>query len=183
MQQKVQPALLGGLFMGVLSALPIIGAGNCCCCLWVIGGGVVAAYLLQQSQQAPLTPGDGAIVGLMAGLFGAVVDGVISVPVHLMTGGLNARFMQRLIERMPNVDPSLRQMIENSQNPAAAGVGMIVGLFIGFAVMLVAGLIFGSLGGMLGALFFKKNQPPAPPAPPSPPAGFPPPFNPPPLQQ
>ena len=108
---------------------------------------------------------------------------MISIPVHLMTGGLNARFMQRMIERMPNVDPSLRQMIENSQNPAAAGVGMIVGLFIGFAVMLVAGLIFGSLGGMLGALFFKKNLPPAPPAPPPPPAGFPPPFNPPPLQQ
>src|SRR6476619_6217144 len=107
MQQKVQPALLGGLFMAVLSALPIIGAGNCCCCLWVIGGGMVAAYLLQQSQQAPLTPG--------AGVVGAVIDVVVSLPVHLMTGGLNARFMQRMIERMPNVDPSLRQMIENSQ--------------------------------------------------------------------
>ena len=179
MQQKLQPALLGGVFMGVLSALPIIGAGNCCCCLWVIGGGVVAAYLLQQSQQAPLTTGDGAVVGLMAGLFGAVVDGIISIPVHLMTGGLNARFMQRMIERMPDLDPSLRQMIENSQNPAAAGVGMIVAVFIGFAMMLVAGVIFGSLGGMLGALFFKKNQPPLPPPPP---AGFGEPFNPPPLQ-
>src|SRR4029078_9751052 len=142
MQQKVQPALLGGLFMGVLSALPIIGVGNCCCCLWVIGGGVVAAYLLQQSQQAPLTPGDGAIVGLMAGLFGAVIDGVISVPVHLMTGGLNARFMQRMIERMPNVDPSLRQMIENSQNPAAAGGGMVLRLFSGFVAVVGVGLVF-----------------------------------------
>src|SRR4029078_4978018 len=147
MQQKVQPALLGGLFMGVLSALPIIGVGNCCCCLWVIGGGVVAAYLLQQSQQSPLTPGDGAVVGLMAGLFGAVIDGVISVPVHLMTGGTNARFMQRMIERMPNVDPSLRQMIENSQNPAAAGVGMIVGLFIGVRLLVGAGVSSDSIRG------------------------------------
>ena len=32
--------------MGVLSALPIISAGNACCCLWVVSGGVIAAYLL-----------------------------------------------------------------------------------------------------------------------------------------
>ena len=36
---KLQPALYGGLFIGVLSALPLINIGNCCC-LWVIGGGV-----------------------------------------------------------------------------------------------------------------------------------------------
>ncbi len=39
------PALLGGLFIGMLSALPIVSVGNCCCCLWMIGGGVLAAYL------------------------------------------------------------------------------------------------------------------------------------------
>ena len=39
----VQPALYGGLVMGVLSALPLISAGNFCCCMWVISGGLVAA--------------------------------------------------------------------------------------------------------------------------------------------
>ena len=61
---KLQPALLGGLFIGVLSALPIISAGNCFCCMWVIGGGVVAAYLLQQNQAAPIASADGAITGI-----------------------------------------------------------------------------------------------------------------------
>ena len=36
---RLQPALLGGIFIGVMSALPIINAGNCCCCLWVLAGG------------------------------------------------------------------------------------------------------------------------------------------------
>jgi hypothetical protein len=45
---KLQPALFGGLFIGVLSALPIINIANCCC-LWVIGGGVLATYLMQLS--------------------------------------------------------------------------------------------------------------------------------------
>ncbi len=50
MSSKFQPALLGGLVLGVLSALPIVSIGNVCCCLWVISGGVLAAYLLQRNQ-------------------------------------------------------------------------------------------------------------------------------------
>ena len=55
---KVQPALLGGLVLGVLSGLPLVNMGNACCCLWVIAGGVIAAYLLQQRQSVPITSGD-----------------------------------------------------------------------------------------------------------------------------
>jgi hypothetical protein len=43
------PALLGGLFIGVLSSLPYIKGGNVCCCLWVISGGMLAAWLMQQN--------------------------------------------------------------------------------------------------------------------------------------
>jgi len=56
----------------VLSALPIVGAANACCCLWVVSGGLLAAYLLQQDRQQPITAGDGAIVGLLAGISGAI---------------------------------------------------------------------------------------------------------------
>ena len=38
----LQPVLFGGLFMGVLSALPIISIGNCCC-LWIMGGGMAVS--------------------------------------------------------------------------------------------------------------------------------------------
>ena len=50
MNDRIQPALWGGLFIGVLSALPLVNAGNCCCCLWVVCGGVLAAYLRQQNS-------------------------------------------------------------------------------------------------------------------------------------
>ena len=36
---RYQPALLGGLFIGVLSSLPVVSTANICCCLWVIVGG------------------------------------------------------------------------------------------------------------------------------------------------
>ncbi len=68
---RAQPILLGGLFIGVLSALPIVSVANCCC-LWIIGGGVLTAYLLQQSQPRPIQPLDGALGGFLAGVLGAI---------------------------------------------------------------------------------------------------------------
>ena len=64
---KMMPALLGGLFIGVLSSLPYIKGGNVCCCLWVISGGVLAAWLMQQNTPRPVTVGEGALVGLLLG--------------------------------------------------------------------------------------------------------------------
>ena len=60
---KTQPALLGGLALGVLSALPVINLANCCGCAWVLFGGALAAYLMQQNHPEPIHIGDGAIVG------------------------------------------------------------------------------------------------------------------------
>jgi Family of unknown function (DUF5518) len=172
---KLQPALLGGVFIGVLSALPIVSAGNLCCCLWILAGGALAAYLLQQNQPAPLTPGDGAIVGLLAGLVGAVIHTVLSIPILLAFGPMQGKFIQSILENA-DVPPEMRPALDNL---AAGGAFSVLHLIISFFFMIVVGAIFGTLGGMLGALFFKKNPPPVAP-PPVPPSGFPPPFNPPP---
>ena len=59
-------AALGGLFIGVLSALPIVGAANCCCCLWIVSGGALSAYLEVQQKNRSLTTGEGAAVGAAA---------------------------------------------------------------------------------------------------------------------
>src|SRR6476660_7561479 len=95
---KTQPAIFGGLVMGVLSALPIVSAGNLCCCLWVVSGGIVAAYILQQNQPTPITQGDGAFVGLLAGICGAFVYLVISIPITLLIAPMERLAMQRLVE-------------------------------------------------------------------------------------
>ena len=83
----LQPVLFGGLFMGVLGALPIISIGNCCC-LWVIGGGMVTAYLMQHGRTEPIQLGEGAFGGFLTGIFGAVVQAVVSVPVRMVTAPL-----------------------------------------------------------------------------------------------
>ena len=40
----VQPAAMGGMFLGMLSSLPIIAAGNIFCCMWVLLGGAIATF-------------------------------------------------------------------------------------------------------------------------------------------
>src|SRR5262245_33640329 len=98
--------------MGVLSALPLVSAGNICCCLWVVGGGMVAAYVLQQNQSAPIAPGDGALVGLLAGLLGAVVWFVVSIPVSIIIGPMERAMLQRILDMSGNMPPGVRDTFE-----------------------------------------------------------------------
>lgn len=153
MQAKTQPVLLGGLVAGVLSALPIVSAGNLCCCLWIVGGGMVAAYLLQQNQQAPITQGDGALVGLLAGLVGAFVYLILSIPITILVAPVQRQVMARLVERANGIPPEFREYM-------GGYVGGVIGLVLGFMFMLVLGAIFSTIGGLLGAVFFRKPMPP-----------------------
>jgi hypothetical protein len=139
--------------LGVLSALPLISSANICCCLWVVTGGVVAAYLLQQQTPAPITPADGALVGLLAGGIGACVFLVVSIPVTILIGPLEQRMLSRLFETMGNVPPEFREYTTTS---LATGVRFV----LGFAFMLVAGAVFSTIGGVLGAMVFVRKVPP-----------------------
>jgi len=165
---KFQPALLGGLLLGVLSALPIVGAGNCCCCLWVISGGVTAAYLLQKGQPAPIDAGDGALVGLLAGVIGVVVWQLLAIPVTLLMGPFQAQLMERLLSNA-ELPENVRPLFETLRQGAGFSVaGFIVGAFF----TLVVGIVFSTVGGLIGAALFRTKLPPVPPIPPPEPPGF-----------
>jgi len=143
--------------MGVLSALPLISVANLCCCLWVISGGVAAAYVLQQGQPDPITPADGAFVGFLSGLAGAVVYLIVSLPVDLVIGPLERQMMRRLMDNMGGAQ-GFRAYAEQTDLIAAP-----VRAVVGFVMMLCIGAVFSTIGGVLGALVFKKAPAPAQP--------------------
>ena len=151
---KGQPILAGALVMGVLSALPIISVGNSCCCLWIMSGGFVAAYLLQQGQAAPIAPADGALTGLLAGVAGAFVYLVISVPIDLVLGPMEREMMRRLVENMGGAE-GFRDYANRADLVAAP-----LRAVISFVFMLFLGAIFSTIGGLIGAMVFRKNPPP-----------------------
>jgi hypothetical protein len=156
-----QPAVIGGVIMGVLSALPIIAAGNVCCCLWLISGGAIAAYLLQQNQTAPLMPADGALVGLMAGLIWAFVRFVVAIPIDLLLAPMEYAMLQQIID-MGTLPPEMRDVLErySGRDRELSGVYFIISSVVGLMFWLFLGAIFSTIGGLIGALIFRKETPP-----------------------
>jgi hypothetical protein len=155
---KVQPALLGGVTIGVLSALPVV---NCCCCAWILFGGALASYLMQQNHPEPIEVGDGAVAGLLAGVIGAFVWLIVSIPINTVMAPINSELVQQVLRESTDLSPWLRAALEAS--PSSSGIGL--GLVFGFFVMLVLMTTCGMLGGIFGALLFRKHQPPVVPPP------------------
>jgi hypothetical protein len=155
-----QPALIGGVVMGVLSALPLISAGNVCCCLWVITGGVVAAYVFQQNHPAPITPGDGALVGLLAGLVGALIQVVVSVPITLMVGPMERALLERVADMAGSMPPDMRDFIDRYSREGQSFTWVVVGTTVALMFWLFVGAVFSTIGGLLGAAVFRRADPP-----------------------
>jgi hypothetical protein len=153
----LQPALLAGTFIGVLSALPVVSLGNCCCCLWIVSGGVLAAYL----DQTPGRAGNiarGAIDGLLAGVVGAFVYLVVNSVISTALAPLQRHAIDTLLSGGYDLPPEAREWLEMARSSDGGFVGHVVM----FVLHLFAGVLFGALGGLLGAfLFWRDGLPPA----------------------
>ena len=158
-----QPAVIGGVIMGVLSALPIVSAGNVCCCLWVVSGGVIAAYLVQQNQSLPITPADGALVGLLAGLVGAAVRFVVSIPIDFLMAPFEQAMLQRVLD-VGTLPPEFRDVVErySGRDREVSLALQVVGRIVGLMFWMFVGAVFSTIGGLIGAMIFRKDTPPAP---------------------
>ena len=151
MNNKLKPAIIGGVVLGLLSVIPFVNWANLCCCLWALLGGALASYLYIKNSPVPATPGDGAILGAMAGVVGAVISVVIGIPVSILTSGLMIGILVRLME---SVNPSQAEMIRAQIQAGQSVVGAIVNGLI-LAVLLV---IFSTLGGLIGIPIFEKRK-------------------------
>ena len=160
---KLQPALLGGLAIGVLTSLPVVNIVNLCCCAWVVFGGGLAAYLMQQNHPAPINAGDGAIAGLLAGIVGAIIGSIISIPIAMAMGPFQVEMMERVLESSRDLPPEVRAWFEQLRSGTMTGAAMGIGLIFSIIFSVFLYSIFGLLGGLLGALIFRKNVPPPPP--------------------
>ena len=159
MNNKLKPALIGGVLLGLLSAIPVVNLVNVCCCLWALIGGLLASYLYIKNSPVPASAGDGAILGALAGLVGAVIVVVIGIPISIIAGGITRELLIRLIE---NVNPGQAEAIRIQMEASSTIAGAIVNGII-LAVLLV---IFSTIGGLLGVPIFEKRKGSIPPPPP-----------------
>jgi hypothetical protein len=161
MSNKLKPAIIGGVVLGLLSVIPFVNFANACCCLWAIVGGMLATFLYVKQSPTPVNAGDGAMLGGLAGLVGAVISVVIGIPIDLVMGPVMRNMMIGLAARLdPRQADIIRQQIEASGGPSVAGT-IINALIV--AVLLV---IFSIIGGLIGVPIFEKRKGGPPPPPP-----------------
>jgi uncharacterized protein involved in cysteine biosynthesis len=150
------PVLVGGALAGILTAVPLV---NCFCCLWIIGGAMLAVHLYVKNSTVSLKAGDGAIVGVLAGIVAAVVDAFVSLPFEAINQEYVRKFMNelsRFVEEMPSGWEDWLSRRAGGVSPAWFLLSLMASAVI-YAV-------FGALGGIIGSsLFGKKAAPPPPP--------------------
>jgi hypothetical protein len=156
---RYKPALLGGLFIGVLSNLPVVNIANVCCCLWVVAGGVLATFLLQQKTPEPITTSDAMLGGVIAGLVGAVITVAVSALTLSVTGPLWQEPVRQALDR-PDMPPEVRDFVLKLMT--GGGITLLQAI-----VTLPCYAVFSMLGSLLGVAFFRKKVTPQPPAAPT----------------
>lgn len=146
---------------------------NCACCGVVVGGGVLASYLYIReypSSLAPVSYGDGALLGLLTGALGSVAYALVKIPLRYVQIklGLTLAGIGEVETALndPNIPEPLREIFREVLQGGLP-------TFIEIVFFLVTAAAFATLGGILGVAMFQKKPPPVSPSAPSPepPAG------------
>ena len=149
---------LAGVAMGILAAIPLLGIVSSCCCLWagLWGCGILAVWIYRMSEKAQpgLTIGQGVLLGLAAGLVGAVIASILGIISSLLFTAVDSTAYLDMLDQIPGMSESLpaesREMIE--QYASTTG-NVLVGSLCNFVIY----PFFGMIGGLIGtALIWKK---------------------------
>jgi len=161
MNNKLKPALVGGVVLGLLSVIPFVNVVNVCCCLWAILGGMLATFLYVKSSPTPATPGDGAILGALAGVVGALISLILGIPISLAMG---PTMRNLVIDLLARVDPRQAELMREQIEAAGSSIGPVI---INALILAVLLFVFSIIGGLLGVPIFEKRKAALPPPPPS----------------
>jgi hypothetical protein len=151
----VPAAALAGLFLAIAWVIPFVGF-----LLWLIAGGALGVVLYRRrAPQAILTPGLGARIGAITGLFGFGVFAIMLGVEMLATRGSGhfRQLLQQVVEQASsrNADPRAQQAIQQLMTPA----GLALLITIALVFFLAAFIALSSVGGAVGAWLTGKRRP------------------------
>ena len=150
-------ALLCGVGAAILSAVPIVSVG---CCLWMLGAGALCVSLYQKRVPGtPITAGMGMKLGALAGLFGFVVNAIVTT-VSFVTLRSTGDFRKTMEDQMQkqlasNPDPKVQAMMEQMFSWMSTPQGAATLIVLVLLVMGALFIVFSAAGGALGASMFR----------------------------
>ncbi|HVN48701.1 MAG TPA: hypothetical protein VMU30_07760 [Bacteroidota bacterium] len=167
---KQRAAVFGGLLIGIISGLPGLNLLNCCCCAGILGGGLIAVYFYQKEftdEMPPLESSDALILGIVAGIIGAVTSIALSVAITFLFGPVEVtmlrKFFDRLVQKMAEQGSVPQDSIDQMQEQFDQAIHeshTVGGILRSLITALILYPIFSMLGGLIGFSLFKKKKPP-----------------------
>jgi hypothetical protein len=152
----IQPALAGGMFLGFMSTMPFVNAANLCCCMWVLMGGGIAAMLLSKQRPSGIAYGDGAFVGVLSGVFGAVIGTLIHIPLQMIFARMFSPAQQQqfedLFKQLQIEGPLKDWLMRMASGEVSAGT-----IVITFGLNLVLWSLFAMIGGILTVAILNRS--------------------------
>jgi hypothetical protein len=130
---------------------------------WMLGAGALSVSLYQKrTPETLITPGMGMKLGALAGLFGFVVNSVVSTVSFLTLrsrGDFRHAMEQQMQKQMaanpdPKVQEMMQRMVEWMTTPQGAATIIVFFLLI----MGVVFVLFTAAGGALGASMFRQRR-------------------------
>jgi len=174
--KKQHAILLGGAVIGIISGIPGLSLLNCCCCAGIMAGGAAAVYTYRKeftNDMPPFESSDALILGVVAGIIGALLATVLSSFIVLMVGPVETKFirglMMKLVERLERNRAlpagSMDEMMNQIEQAINEGL-TIGGVLRSLVFSLILYPIFSMLGALIGfSVFGKRNAPPQNPTP------------------
>jgi hypothetical protein len=152
--QAVPAAAVAGTVLAVAWIVPFLGF-----LFWMVASGVLAVALYRRrAPGALLTPGLGARIGAICGLFGFGVFALLfAVEMFLARGGKFRQMLQEVVQQAAsrNPDPRAQEMMQQLMTPA--GLAAVVTVVL--VIFLVGFLALSALGGALGAKLYRNDGP------------------------
>lgn len=160
---KIIPALYGGVIMALISAIPFINFINCLCCAGVMLGGFLAVYFYKNNftpGTQPYTSGDCVAVGVMAGVFGAVIGTFLSFTSLALFGNIMGEF---LMQTFRDLNLEIPEEVWDAMEQSMAEGFTFFSFIIQLILSLIINTIFGLLGGLIGYSIYKPKTTVMPP--------------------
>jgi len=160
---KLTPVLIGGGAMTLSFIVPGLNFLNCICCAGIMGSAILGVWFYKKSFPAdmPFTVGDGAIIGTLSGVAGAVMSTIAqTIMMGVWSSGLNEDILNQ-------IEAALDQAASQGSDPVAIDaveqlvMSVIENPLLIFVVVFVMSLVvfvaFGALGGLIGGNIFKTK--------------------------
>ncbi len=173
---KLRSAILGGLIIGAISGIPGLNLLNCCCCAGILLGGAISVYLYRKEftdEMPPMESSDALILGIIAGIAGALVTTCLSAMINLILGPVETEmmrsFMEKLTQKLEDNGSIPSGTLDNMRDQFEQSIkqaGTIGGILRSLVYALILYPIFSMLGGIIGYGILGKKKPTTPPQPP-----------------